>query len=362
MYSLDRADIASCRARLRGGSRTFFASSFLLPRRIREPAAVLYAFCRVADDAVDRPESNGRTLAVLRARLAGIYAGQPAPYAEDRAFASVVDHFRIPRALPEALLEGFEWDIDNRRYEEMDDLHAYSARVAGTVGAMMAIVMGVREPAPIARACELGMAMQLTNIARDVGKDARDGRLYLPRRWLREAGIEPELWLRSPVWNPALGAVVQRLLREADALYARAESGIAHLPPTCRMGIRGASYMYAEIGREIERGDLDSISRRAAVPASRKAILLWRAVSEQASPGTPAPVSAPAPACFLVEAVEKSIGPSLDSPLDLPAAWWEFSKRMVWTVELFDRLQQRERMRRTQDLFLPAAMRSRANG
>ena len=99
---------------------------------------------------------------------------------------------RIPRALPEALLEGFAWDAAGRRYETLDEVEHYAARVAGCVGAMMTLVMGRRDPAILARACDLGVAMQLTNICRDVGEDARAGRLYLPLAWLRDNGIDPD--------------------------------------------------------------------------------------------------------------------------------------------------------------------------
>ena len=88
----------------------------------------------------------------------------------------------MPRALPEALIDGLEWDVAGVRCEDLADVQAYAARVAGSVGAMMTVLMGVREHDVLARACELGVAMQLTNIARDVGEDARNGRLYLPRR------------------------------------------------------------------------------------------------------------------------------------------------------------------------------------
>ncbi|MCY4266135.1 MAG: phytoene/squalene synthase family protein [Gammaproteobacteria bacterium] len=354
MNRLDRTDLKACHARLCNGSRSFYAASFLLPREVRDPAAALYAFCRVADDAVDQPGGGSRHLAEFRIRLAGIYAGRPAPAAEDRAFASVVEHFRIPRALPEALLEGFEWDLDNRRYDDLDDLHAYSARVAGTVGSMMAIIMGVRDTELIARACELGMAMQLTNIARDVGEDARSGRLYLPRQWMLEAGLDPESWLASPCFNDALAVVISRLLREADTLYARAEAGIAALPATCRMGIRSASLIYSEIGREVENGKLDSVSRRAVVPAARKLALILRAASGNESLMV-ADGPAPPAAQFLINAVAQSPrfqGSSKGTTLFLPPAWWEIRKRVQWTVELFERLGQREQLRRSHELSM----------
>ena len=126
----------------------------------------------------------------------------------DRALAHVVHRLAIPRLLLDALLEGFLWDANGRRYETLEEVHDYAARVAGTVGAMMALVMGAHTQRALARACELGVAMQLTNIARDVGEDARNGRLYLPRAWLREAGIDPDAWLRAPRFDAAIAGVV----------------------------------------------------------------------------------------------------------------------------------------------------------
>ena len=199
----------------------------------------------------------------------------------DRALAAVVTRFGIPQPLLAALLEGFAWDAEGRAYETLEEVHAYAARVAGTVGTMMALIMGASTSQALARACELGVAMQLTNIARDVGEDARNGRLYLPREWLREVGIDPEAWLRAPIFDGAIASVVQRLLNEADRLYRRAERGIAELPRDCRPAIQSARLVYAEIGREIERRGCDSLSHRAVVSKQRKLALM--ALSMEAS-------------------------------------------------------------------------------
>ncbi|MDE1922109.1 MAG: phytoene/squalene synthase family protein, partial [Gammaproteobacteria bacterium] len=279
------ADVAACRAMLRGGSRSFFAASLVLPRGVRDPATALYAFCRIADDAVDLGADPGAAILDLHERLDRIYAGAPRDVPADRAFADVVARFAIPERYPRALLEGFEWDVGNRRYRTLAELHAYGVRVAGTVGAMMAMVMDIREPLLIARACDLGVAMQLTNIARDVGEDARNGRLYLPLEWLREAGIEAEEWLRRPRFDERLAGVVRRLLASAEELYLRADGGISNLPPACRPGMYAARLLYAEIGREVERLGLDSVTRRAVVPWRRKARILADAV--RASTRTP---------------------------------------------------------------------------
>ena len=146
------ADTAACTTLLRTGSRTFFAASLVLPERVRSPAIGLYAFCRLADDAID--QGGDRTLALeeLRHRLDRIYAGEPCDSAADRAFAHAVLGHDIPRAFPTALLEGFAWDASGRRYENLSQLQAYAVRVAGTVGAMMAMVMGRAQPC-VDRAC-----------------------------------------------------------------------------------------------------------------------------------------------------------------------------------------------------------------
>jgi phytoene synthase len=271
------ADFAACRVLLRAGSKSFAAASLLLPRRVRRPAAALYGFCRMADDAVDLADDRD-AVAGLRRRLTLAYAGAPVDSPIDRAFAAVARGHGLPRELMDALLEGFAWDAEGRRYATISELTAYAARVAGTVGAMMAVLMGARSTEALARACDLGVAMQLTNIARDVGEDARNGRLYLPLAWLDEAGVDARALLAAPRPSPALAAVTERLLLHADTLYARGELGIPLLPPDCRAAIRAARLIYADIGREIARRGFDSITGRATVPGLRKLWLVARAL------------------------------------------------------------------------------------
>lgn len=327
----DPADLQACRALMRGGSRTFFAASLLLPQRVRAPASALYAFCRLADDAVDLSGDPAGALQGLSDRLDAIYAGRPQAIDADRALAHTVARHAIPRALLDALLDGFLWDAHGRRYDSLEDLQAYGARVAGTVGAMMALVMGVRGPLALARACELGVAMQLTNIARDVGEDARNGRLYLPRAWLREAGIEPDAWLREPVFNAALAGVIQRLLDAADALYRRAEAGVAALPRDCRAAIQAARLVYAEIGRELERNGLDAINHRAVVTGRRKLRLIARAslAAVQAPAGDPVPPAPLVAVQFLVDAAAVAVKGGVGEQ--------GFDARLAWFFDLLER-------------------------
>ncbi|HEU4457696.1 MAG TPA: phytoene/squalene synthase family protein [Methylibium sp.] len=336
------ADLAACRDTLRGGSRTFLAASHLLPAAVRDPACALYAFCRLADDAVDRIDpAVADPIAVLRHRLAAIYAGQPADAAADRAFAVVVRRHGIPRGWPEALIEGFEWDRAGRRYRNEAELLDYAMRVAGTVGAMMAAVMGAtrggRSAEAVARACELGCAMQLSNIARDVGEDARMGRLYLPLDWLAEAGIDAEAWLARPVFTPRLAQVIERLLQRADALYACAAEGVALLPVACRPGIHAARVLYAEIGQQVRRNGLDAVSRRAVVRPARKLGCLGGLLAPRRRARLGAGVALPATAALLEMLAQAPRPPEAPRPT-------------VHLIDLFEQLEHRRIERRSLQL------------
>jgi phytoene synthase len=330
------ADLAECRALLAGGSRTFHAAARLLPRKLADAATAVYAFCRIADDHVDGGSGIDR-VAQLRIRLDAVYARQPAPHAADRALARVVETTALPHALPAALLEGFEWDLAGRQYETVEQLHAYALRVAGSVGLMMAWLMDEREPAMLARACELGIAMQLTNIARDVGEDARAGRLYLPRSWLRSAGADPDAWLAAPAPSRAVRGVVGRLLAHADSWYERADTGIARLPLRHRIGIRAARLMYAEIGHEVARRECDSVTARARVSRTRKALLLLKALQAAGGEGS-YETSPPAVAAAL-------LGDCAARALAAPRSPRGAVARLAWTIELFASLERRERER-----------------
>jgi len=340
-------DLEACRELMRGGSKSFFAASKLLPARLRPPATALYAYCRLADDAIDLGQDPKLAMQDLQQRLDEIYEGRPGTLDADRALAHVVHRYGIPRGLLDALLDGFLWDTQDRRYETLADVEAYGARVAGTVGAMMSIIMGASTDSAIARACEMGVAMQLTNIARDVGEDARNGRLYVPRAWFREIGMDADAWLAKPVFDARIAGFTQRLLLRADVLYRRGEFGLAELPWDCRPAIQAARLVYAEIGKQLEREGLNSIDRRPVVSTRRKLALIARAASVALkAPAMPAVAISPVPAiAFLVDVVSRDRRPTHDSkPWTLPKR--SFDQRVEWMVDLFGRLEQRERANR----------------
>ena len=339
-------DLSACRALMRGGSKTFFAASLLLPARVRAPASALYAYCRLADDAIDLGSDPFAAMALLQTRLDAIYAGRPGSADADRALCQVVHRFTIPRVLLDALLEGFLWDAQGRRYETLADVQDYGARVAGAVGAMMALVMGTHSAQALARACELGVAMQLTNIARDVGEDARNGRLYLPRQWLREAGVDADAWLQAPLFTPAIAQVTKRLLEAAEVLYQRAEHGIAALPRDCRPAIHAARLVYAEIGHQLERNGLDSVTRRTVVPRGRKLVLIARATgSALIAPAGQTQALAPLPAIsYLVDAAKAPLVPALQPRRS--SVWRSFDERMARLIDIHAHLIEHDRLSR----------------
>lgn len=270
-------DLDRCSASIRRGSKSFHIASLLLPRDTRQAAHALYAFCRHSDDAVDARGRRADVLERLRERLDRLYAGTPSDHACDRAFARLVETHGIPKAVPVALLDGFEMDMTERRYRTIAEVKDYAAGVASSVGIMMALVMQTNERWALARAADLGLAMQLTNIARDVGEDLANGRLYLPEDWLTEAGVDIAALRAAPRFTPEIGGVVARLLREADQHYALAHAGIAALPADCRHAIRTAALTYREIGREIALAGHDSLTRRARTSLPRKLAIMLAA-------------------------------------------------------------------------------------
>jgi phytoene synthase len=272
---------------------------------VRVPATVVYAFCLLVDQEVERNEARPEVAQELSMRLEAAYRGEPFDHAVDRAFSGVVRAHEIPRVVFEAMLEGFAWDAAGRRYATLDALLDYCVRVAGSFGVCMSALMDRRTREALERACDLGIAIELTSIARDVGEDARRGRVYLPIEWLEDAGVDVDTWLTHPRATRELRGVVRRLLSTADAHYLRADPGIGGLPFDCRPAVRAARYIYSAVSDEIERSDFDSVTRRVTVSSSRKARLIARALRPSRNERRNL-AQAPLPAArFLLDAVTR---------------------------------------------------------
>ena len=252
--------------------KSFALAARLLPAELRDEVRVLYAYCRRADDAIDLASraEQPRALAGLRAELEAIYLQRGVDDPIAAAFARLVHARGIPRAYPEALLRGMQMDVLGAQYESFAELTTYAYRVAGTVGLMMCHVMGVRSERALLHAAHLGIAMQLTNIARDVHEDWQRGRLYLPRALCAMHGAaELHDALPGPLpvaAAPPIARATRAVLDRADRYYLSADQGLAYLSPHCAFAIRAARLIYAEIGAALRGADARPSAERAVVP------------------------------------------------------------------------------------------------
>jgi phytoene synthase len=199
----------------------------------------------------------------------------------------VVTRYAIPRDYPAELLQGMAMDARGTEYDDLETLLLYCYRVAGTVGLMMSHVLGVREPEALHNAVHLGIAMQLTNICRDVREDWENKRLYIPRSVLSRHGgaVLPNLLGQSlPVpFGLALARSVEDLLQLADTYYDSADAAMRSLSWRAALSVRAARYIYAEIGTVVRRQDCDIFAGRAVVPRGRKVALAMKALGECAA-------------------------------------------------------------------------------
>jgi 15-cis-phytoene synthase len=275
---------------IREGSKSFAVAARLFAPETRAAAYQLYAWCRYCDDRIDDEtlghRSGAAALGSLDDRLARLYEdtrltlrGDPPGEPVYEALGRVVGRYGIPQHLPLELIEGFAMDARGQRYERLDDLFLYCYHVAGTVGLMMAHVMGVRDEPTLRRAADLGIALQMTNIARDVVDDARAGRVYLPLHWLAEARVPPEE-VAEQQHRERLAGVACRLLREADRYYASGDQGLARLPFRSAWSVTVARGVYSEIGRLVSTRGARAWDDRTVVSRGRKLAWVARGLGE----------------------------------------------------------------------------------
>jgi phytoene synthase len=269
---------------LRAGSKSFALAARLLPRPIRVDVAALYAYLRYVDDTVDLapPAAQLGHVERLERELDAILSGKPQSVPVLAAFQELVRRHRIPPIYPRELLAGMRMDAAGTTYESLEDLLRYAYRVAGTVGLMCCHVFGVESGRALAPAAHLGIAMQLTNVCRDVAEDLARGRLYLPRTLLGEPLFAVLETLGpgtpSPDVAAALAPTLDAVLRCADRYYASADAGMSALGFRVAVAVRAARFVYAGIGDELRRRHLDVCAGRAVVAPATKARLLGRAL------------------------------------------------------------------------------------
>ena len=270
------------RLSIEAGSKSFAAAARLFDPVTRDSARLFYAWCRHCDDVidgqvsgqgqVDQGRSSAERLAILEDQTRSALAGSVMPDPAFAALQRVARQHAIPEHLPLAILDGFRMDVDRRTYATLSDLLAYCYGVAGAVGVTMAIIMGVKpdESDTLDRACDLGLAFQLTNIARDVMDDARSGRVYLPGELFGRGEVAPAFVL-DPAHRASVVTATRSLLEYSDRYYASARVGIARLPWRSAWAVATALRVYREIGTRV-RAASDPWAERQSVPAWRK---LW---------------------------------------------------------------------------------------
>ncbi|HEX8483958.1 phytoene/squalene synthase family protein [Sphingomonas sp.] len=255
------AIVATARESIARGSKSFAAASMLFDPATRQRAWLLYAWCRRCDDIVDgqdhghamshvadAPARVAEVAAMTEVAMAGEVVGDPA----FDALRIVAAETRMPPAFARDLVAGFALDAEEWRPRSEDDLYRYCYHVAGVVGCMMAVVMGVdpEDAETLDRACDLGIAFQLANIARDLCEDDIAGRCYLPDDWLTEIDVPPGEHMK-PHYRPRLAMLANRMARRAAAFEASAREGTPALSFRSAWAVLAAAGIYGAIGREV---------------------------------------------------------------------------------------------------------------
>ncbi|MFZ4690263.1 MAG: phytoene/squalene synthase family protein [Polymorphobacter sp.] len=273
--------LGHARAAIARGSKSFAMASQLFDPVTRDRAMLLYAWCRHTDDVIDgQVLGQGRNddmrppaerLAEVERLTEMALAGQPTGDPAYEALARVVRETGMPPQYPRDLVHGFRIDMEERPFVTFDDTLAYCYHVAGCVGVMMAIVMGVSpgDKAVLDRACDLGIAFQLNNIARDVMEDAANSRRYIPDDWLASVGLAPNNFAFPPN-RRQLARLVTRLVDTAETYEASARFGTPALSNRAAWAVLAAARIYGGIGRKVRDAGADGLDNRMSTSKAEK--------------------------------------------------------------------------------------------
>ncbi len=264
---------------IKKGSKSFALASFFFSKTQKESAWKLYAWCRYCDDVIDHSanldEARARVQELIE-KTEACYAGHPPSEHPWLGFSEVIHANQIPKKYPLDLLRGFQIDAIGLGIENREELIDYCYCVAGTVGLMMCHVMGISHTKALKNAVDLGCAMQMTNIARDIREDFQMGRSYLPDTWLAEQGLTRADFF-EPTFRKDLYTVAQRLMWEADSLYASGRDGLHYLSLRSAWAVCIALNVYREIGREVIRQKQNLFEHRIVISPQRKFLLFIKA-------------------------------------------------------------------------------------
>ncbi len=261
-------------------SKSFYFSASVLPRECRWATYAVYGFCRYADNLVDNPRTRSideikHEVDMFAHELRIAYRTGESEHPIIRSFVIAAHAYHIPIEYPLDLLRGVVMDLEYNRYATYDELYVFCYRVAAVVGLMMTCVLGYSDPSALEYAEKMGVAMQLTNILRDIEEDAERGRIYLPMDELERFGVsEDDVFMRR--MTPEFRALMQFQSTRAEQLYREAEPGILMLPAETRFAIYSASKIYRGILPKIQANDFNPFCGRVYVPTGKKFSILLR--------------------------------------------------------------------------------------
>ncbi len=265
-------------------------ASKLFDKTTRERVWLLYAWCRKCDDMADGQDHGGameevtdpqERLAIIRTLTATAIRGEVTGEPAFDCLGVVAKECGLTQKMADDVIDGFALDADDWRPRSEDDLYRYCYHVAGAVGIMMAVVMGVRadDEATLDRACDLGLAFQLANIARDIEEDDAAGRCYIPIEWQVGVDIEPGELLR-PHHRPRLTLLARQLCDESEVYEASARVGAARLPFRARWAVLAAAGIYGDIARQVRAAGDHAWDHRIFVGKRAKLARVWRSYLE----------------------------------------------------------------------------------
>lgn len=266
----DKSVLDHCQKMIEVGSKSFSFASKLFDKSAREAAFCLYGWCRFCDDEIDKATTDKEAKVEKLAQLTeAAYEKQSSLPVEFKALGLIADQYQIPSYYPSELIEGMKMDVRGTKYQTLKDLDLYCYRVAGVVGLMMSHVMGVSEQEALRNAADMGSAMQMTNISRDIVEDFQMGRVYLPLDWLKEVAVDPqEVGLAKH--RQAIAYLVRRLLKHAEQYYESGNKGLRYLSFRSALAVAVASCVYSAIGKKvIRRGEKAWDTRTVVSPLEK---------------------------------------------------------------------------------------------
>jgi phytoene synthase len=260
------------------GSKSFAMASIFFDRKTKWAAWHLYSWCRLCDDQIDQatsPQEALNRLQDLKTKTAQAFQSRSGHEGVFEALSVIAHEYRIPEKYAFDLLRGMEMDVSGFEYKTTNDLLEYCYCVAGTVGLMMCHVMGLTDSAALKNAVHMGLAMQMTNIARDVEDDLKLKRIYFPLSWLKKRDLSPLQFAKA---DPATWASLAReLVKLAEAHYQKGYAGLAALPPRAAWAVLIAAEVYSKIGHKVVQRGAKAWTSRCYVTGFEKMLIAVRA-------------------------------------------------------------------------------------